>query len=552
MNNNTQLNLSRTFFKVLSLCCVAVITVIIMFRPTELITPLLITGVWLIFGVIGIYRVQWTQKLLEVQFVLTLLGIWYIIYRNGTMVLPLIPFVSIFALSLVRPPFNVALTAGAALSPLLILWWHPDQADAYWSRNLVANLVIPLFFYLLLQRVNTINNQLQTALELAEQANLAKGNFLANMSHEIRTPLNWLYGSIQLINESPADEKLVKEASNMALSGFNTVQQLLDDLFDVSKIAEGKLELHPQPLALKSFLENLLAPYEKRAQTHDLAFNVDTQTLKDGVYRAFDPQRVAQIINHLLSNAFKFTQRGSISVVATAASDSQVVLEIKDTGEGIPEDFQDKLFLPFEQVNQGRFSKHRGAGLGLVICKSLIDAMHGNIAVVSSEGQGTTFKVTLPLPVISDDSVNRSDKTPAKDHLHNINPNGLMGRSVLVAEDDAMASMVFQQTIEFLGGHVVVASNGEEALLQAAKADFDLIFLDIHMPQMGGIETLQRLRESGVETPVIACTADIINGNIGRLISLGFDDVLTKPFNMDDVVYAAHRRLNTPLAKPNS
>lgn len=550
--NNTGLNLSSTFFKVLSLCCVAVITVIIMFRPTELITPLLTTGVWLIFGVIGIYRVQWAQKLLEAQFVLTLLGIWYIIYRNGTMVLPLIPIVSIFALSLVRPPFNVALTAGAALSPLLILWWHPDQADAYWSRNLVANLVIPLFFYLLLQRVNTINNQLKAALELAEQANLAKGNFLANMSHEIRTPLNWLYGSIQLIKESPTDEKLVKEASNMALSGFNTVQQLLDDLFDVSKIAEGKLDYHPQPLALKSFLENLLAPYEKRAQTQGVDFSVDTQILKDGIYRAFDPQRVAQILNHLLSNAFKFTARGSISVVATAVSGSEVVLEVKDTGEGIPDEFKDKLFLPFEQVNQGRLSQHRGAGLGLIICKSIIDSMDGIISIESSEGQGTTATITLPLPVVSIESTVPSDINPIEDEVQKINPNALMGCKILLAEDDELAGVVFRQTIEFLGGYASVVSNGEEALREVAKHDFDLIFLDIHMPRMNGIEALQRLREMGDSSPVIAFTADTLDGNIGRFISLGFDDVLAKPYTMNDLVYAAHLRLNRPLAKPYS
>ncbi|MBW4056083.1 MAG: response regulator [Proteobacteria bacterium] len=361
----------------------------------------------------------------------------------------------------------------------------------------------------------------QSALELR-----AKSDFLALVSHEIRTPLNALVGFSALARSATNPVKLDQYHTILEQSA-RSLMELVDDILDMSKIEAGRLEVETVPFNLRQLVFSLEEQYRSLAEQKKLAFQVD---VADNVpaWVLGDPVRLRQILANLLANAIKFTESGTVSCVvgvpgiARDAGAPLIRFEVKDTGIGIPENWQAQLFQPFRQLDPSITRTFGGTGLGLAIVHSLATMMGGNVAVDSREGLGSCFVVELPLKeteAVPDD--------PAQ-------PMVMASGSALVVEDNAYNRRLLEDILTACGHRVTPAEDGRQALQLIEQHRFDMILLDIRMPDIDGIEVARRirLRERGLsETPVpiIAITADADTATREACLKAGINGVLAKP-----------------------
>jgi PAS domain S-box-containing protein len=369
------------------------------------------------------------------------------------------------------------------------------------------------------------------AKEAAEAANKAKSEFLANMSHEIRTPLNGIMGMLQLLQTTSLNQEQ-HEYSAMAVQSTSRLTSLLSDILDLSRVEAGKMPIRPEVFELRKKLYqslDLFAPIALQSGV-ELRHHFD-DTLPQHVIG--DPIRLQQVLTNLIGNAFKFTQRGFVSVEAyplPARNENQlrIFFEISDTGCGIPDEALGQLFEPFSQVSQGFTRQYQGAGLGLSICKRLVGLMGGNMAISSEVGVGTSiyFCVTLDkaleLPVQESPGQKKVTLSPKK---------------ILVAEDDEVNLFAVRNLLTKNGNEVVIAHNGHEVLKRITEQEFDLILMDIQMPGMDGIEATRRIRATEQATgkkpmPIIAMTAYAMDGDREKLLNKGIDGYVAKPFSI--------------------
>jgi PAS domain S-box-containing protein len=369
------------------------------------------------------------------------------------------------------------------------------------------------------------------AKEAAEAANKAKSEFLANMSHEIRTPLNGIMGMLQLLQTTSLNHEQL-EYSVMAVQSTSRLTSLLSDILDLSRVEAGKMPIRPEVFDLRKKLHQSLDLFASIALQSgvELRHHFD-DTLPQHVIG--DPIRLQQVLTNLIGNAFKFTQRGFVSVEAyplPARNENQlrIFFEVSDTGCGIPDEALGLLFEPFSQVSQGYTRQYQGAGLGLSICKRLVGLMGGNMAISSEVGVGTSiyFCVTL----------DRALELPTQDSSAQTKI-ALRPRKILVAEDDEVNLFAVRNLLTKNGHEVVTAHNGHEVLERIMEQDFDLVLMDIQMPKMDGIEATRRIRATEQATgkkpvPIIAMTAYAMNGDREKLLDKGMDGYVSKPFNV--------------------
>jgi len=366
---------------------------------------------------------------------------------------------------------------------------------------------------------------LRAAKDEAEAANSAKSDFLATMSHEMRTPLNGVMGTLTMLRDtplSPEQDAYVETAGRSA----ETLLTLINDILDLAKVEAGKLEVEPAPFDPRETLDQALTLLTPVVRERGLALDV---TIQDCVPKRLlsDEARIRQIILNLLSNAVKFTEEGTVSVCLCwggTGPKGSLVFQVGDTGIGIPEDRLGSLFERFSQVDRSRARRFGGSGLGLAICRELTSLLGGTISVESKMGEGSLFTVELPMERCADDT-----DLPPSEHLRE--PARLDGR-ILLAEDSQTNAHVAIAMLRAKGARVDLVGNGIEALEAVRTRPYDLVLMDLSMPEMDGIEATRRIRAlPGVaaDVPIVALTANALRGDARACFEAGMNDYVTKP-----------------------
>ncbi|WP_018125405.1 ATP-binding protein [Desulfovibrio oxyclinae] len=383
------------------------------------------------------------------------------------------------------------------------------------------------------------------AKELAESASRAKSEFLANMSHEVRTPLNGVKGMLQLIQYSKLDSEQ-SDYVETALESVDRLTTLLADILDISRVEAGRIQLRHEPYVLAEAVE-------KVRQRFGLAYDQAGVELKTDVAAKLpavvigDGFRVEQVLDNLVGNALKFTEAGSVTIMVRLESDEEtgaemVLFAVTDTGIGIPEKNLEKLFEPFVQGDQGYTRKYQGAGLGLAICRKLVELMGGRIWVESEPGVGATFSFTVPL----EKGMNARDAEAESA----VDSNEIVGSpKVLLAEDDRVSRMFIENALKRIGLRYESVASGDMALKSLEEGDYDLVLMDVQMPVMNGIEATRLIRDGIAgdrhkSIPIIAITAYAMSGDKEIMLEAGMDDYLSKPMNISE--------LHTKLAQVTS
>lgn len=372
--------------------------------------------------------------------------------------------------------------------------------------------------------------------EKAEAANLAKSQFLANMSHEIRTPMIGILGAVDLLEQSINDTTQLEKINIIRECGEDLLK-IINDILDVSKIEIGLINLHCEDCNIYDLFHRTVNMIEPALSEKGLKLEVDIQSISS-ISLYLDPYKLRQVLTNILFNAIKFTSQGTISLKAhidIINGEHHLTISISDTGIGIPENYLSFIFEPFSQLDNSTSRNFGGTGLGLYICKKLIDLMGGTISVNSTPGKGTKFIISLPVETpINQNKPIRSVTTS----VNNDDTVQFIPRSILVVEDNELNQKIVCEMLKNYGFDVETARNGLECLQILQHKSFDIILLDMQMPIMDGYETAQLIREDVnlKHMPIIAMTAHAMNGDREKCLASGCTSYIAKPFKAEDIV----------------
>ncbi|WP_162249344.1 MULTISPECIES: ATP-binding protein [unclassified Rhizobacter] len=431
-------------------------------------------------------------------------------------------------------------TVVAYLVYALWLWVYEPAAVQWIDRLAIAATMYVLGAYLAVTGlvIERLRNRMRVAVRSArelvdslEQASRAKSQFLAMVSHEIRTPMNGILGTTELLLSTPLQPEQHRYAKTAHRSAM-ALLALIDDVLDLSRIEARKLTLHPTAVDVGALAAETVELMSFAGRDKPVTLNCSLPAGLPAVVEC-DPVRLRQVLVNLLHNAIKFTERGTVALVVTLQDDTpeavRLRFRVEDTGIGIPADQLGPIFDAFTQVDGSSTRRHRGSGLGLAIVKQLVELMGGDIGVSSEPGVGSAFWVEL--------AMKKSTATPAPSPTalaaEPVAPRGPLRAHVLLAEDDPVNQMVLHSMLVKLGCEVDIAADGAAALRAAQVFRHDLIFMDLHMPVMDGHDAARHIRawerEQGGYTPIVALTADALDGDRERCLEAGMNDVVTKP-----------------------
>ena len=378
----------------------------------------------------------------------------------------------------------------------------------------------------------------------AERASASKSIFLRNMSHEIRTPIAAMLGFVDLLTASDRDGQDRPDLLRRLQANGLAVMSLLDDLLDLAKLDARKIVLTPEPVLVIDLVREVLASHEIDGRAKGLQMRVDAANEALGTL-VTDRFRLRQILVNLVSNAVKFTEAGTVvvSLRATQALDEGYwTIDVTDTGIGITADQRTHLFEPFEQANASIARTYGGNGLGLALSRRVADQLGGALVLLhSAPGEGSTFRLTLrPL------KAELPRESPAGREAPVRSKSTIAGMRILLAEDHRDLHYALRESLERAGATVESAHDGREAVAKTMAAVFDVVLMDLRMPNMDGIQATRALRKQGCRLPVIALTADPATLRRAEALDAGCDACLSKPFKIDDLITSIHMSTRPP------
>ena len=423
-----------------------------------------------------------------------------------------------------------------------------DVFAEYGGLAVGVSFVIIFVLLLLVYSLSVSRKKQMEALKEAQNANaanIAKTTFLNHMSHDIRTPMNAIVGFTDIAMKRKPDKE-VENCLKKIRQSSEYLMTLINDVLDISRIESGKLEYKPVPADLRDIINTVSSIARGYMENRDLNLYVSREKLKTPYVMA-DELRIREVLLNIISNAVKFTKDGgTISFAAENApgnDENHIIVRyrISDTGIGMSEEFQTRIFDAFSQENGGARTSYKGAGLGMAIAKQYVDLMGGKIEVSSRQGVGSTFTVEIPLRIAEQILTEKEEKLRKDMDLH--------GLHVLLAEDNDLNAEIAVSLLEEQGMIVTRAADGKSALLQfcnTAPGTFDLILMDIMMPEMNGYETTKAIRNlsnrpDGKEIPIIAMTANAFAEDVQAALDAGMDDHVAKPMNMDILISAIEK-----------
>ena len=425
------------------------------------------------------------------------------------------PFICIFCY-LLHTKHTARLLSLLILIGLSLAWLNPDALDkSLWARHLVITCLAILFIEFMISLVQTLQLQNQA---LAQSRQL----FLASISHELKTPLNGAMGAFEAIKAGSKDSKNIEMYASIGQLSCQNASDLVDDLLAYQKLSYETGALDRKAVPINDLVIKLAHEYKNRATERNLSFSLKSD-IDIGQVRQFSEIGLEKILRNLLDNALKYTKTGGIVVSINSESETTLQISISDSGRGIPTDQLRQIFDPLYRAD----TTVSGTGLGLAIVKRWAEAMGGNVDVKSTVGLGSTFTLTLPAPVTQRGESLETDQA--------IEPSNQYGK-VLLVDDSATNRLMFQAFLKETNFELTTAANGTEGLKTGLSEEFDVIFMDINMPDINGDEVTRRLISKGVKTPIVAYTAGVLPQDIEQIHESGFAATLLKPADKEAVL----------------
>lgn len=430
-------------------------------------------------------------------------------------------------------PQNVAII----IIPVFVnqkLWGYAyveDDQERQWSHTIIEVLKIVINSIGIAIELKEIVKELRASKQKAEESDRLKSAFLANMSHEIRTPLNGVIGYSNLILRPKTTSEKKKQYNKLIQKNANQLLNIIDDIIDIAGIENNQLNIYPETIAINSFLQSSRQYAENKCEEAEKPhINIIASTPLDDneAFVYTDATRLDQIFSNLINNAIKFTQEGSIEIGYTT-EDEYFIFYVKDTGIGIPEEMQDAVFERFRQVDDSMSRCYGGSGLGLAICSELIKLLGGKIWLESKENDGSSFFFKMKRCKVEADCI------PEQLELE---PTGLPERDwenkhILIVDDQKDIFQFLSELLSYTKVKCTYASSGFDAINSFKSSKFDLVLMDINMPDFDGIETTKALRKINSKIPIIAQTAFALKDEVRKLRKKNFDCVITKPIDTD-------------------
>lgn len=376
------------------------------------------------------------------------------------------------------------------------------------------------------------------AKEEAETANKLKSAFLSNMSHEIRTPMNGILGFIAVLDEKETDLEKRDYLEILKTSSLNLLG-IINDILDLSKIESGKYTIVENKINIANFIEKFVKIFQEQAKMKDINFILDCENCVDKEIIS-DEKMLSQILNNLLSNAIKFTDKGSVKLHINILQENKIAIIVKDTGIGINKNKLNRIFDPFYQGDNSLSKKYGGTGLGLPIIKKSIDMLDGEITVKTAEGKGTKFSILIPCQ-ISNVVKNDEIKTIEITQEYNNKP-----VKIISAEDVEINQLLLEKMLKSQNWDLKKVYNGKELLAELDKETYNIILMDIQMPEMDGIEATKIIKGNPklANIPIIALSAYAFEENIKEIMDSGVNDYISKPIKKEDLIHKINTWMN--------